>query len=93
MDRGTVAHAAGVTFSVIAWGYLVYMAIDFGAAARNGNGAAWALLALAGLGAAACLFAGLMFAARLLASLGLTSSDPDGNPRPPRSTGGRRAAR
>lgn len=78
---------------MIAWGYLVYMAIDFGSAARNGNGLAWGLLALAGLGAAACLFAGLMFATRLLASLGLTGSDPDGSPKPPRPTGGRRAAR
>lgn len=93
VEKASVGYAAGVTFSVIAWGYLVFAAIDFGTAARNGNGAAWALLTLAALGAAACLFAGLMFGTRLVASLGLTRTDPEGNPTAPRPTGGRRAAR
>ena len=42
--------------SVVAWGYLVWAAIDFGAEARGGNGDAWKFLALASLGAVACLF-------------------------------------
>jgi hypothetical protein len=94
-------HAAGVTFCVIAWGYLVSAAIDFGGAARGGHAQAWLFLLVACLGAAACLFAGLMLGARLLAALGLTASpapssapsaagDVDEVPRPP---GGRRAAR
>lgn len=76
---------------MIAWGYLVYAAIDFGSSARSGNGGAWLLLVLAGLGAAACLFVGLMLLSRLTAALGVTRSPDD--PEEPRPTGGRRAAR
>jgi hypothetical protein len=89
---------------VIAWGYLVYAAIDFGVAARNGDGvAAWGLMTLAALGAIACLFFGLMLVARLMRVLGITS-DPEPSsyddaaaapPRPagPRPVGGKRALR
>ena len=56
----------------MAWGYLVYAAIDFGATARGGDGGAWVYLALAAVGAVACLFAGLMLIARLLRVLGIT---------------------
>ena len=77
---------------VIAWGYLVYAAIDFGGSARNGNGTAWALLILAGAGAAACLFVGLMLITRLIASLDRPGGTDEGPP-PPRTPGGRRAAR
>lgn len=93
MDNATIGYAAGVTAAVIAWGYLVYMAIDFGSAARSGSGAAWFLLILAALGAVACLFAGLMLATRLMTALGLVSDDPDDDSKPPRPPGGRRAAR
>ncbi|GAB3760335.1 hypothetical protein FB382_003075 [Nocardioides ginsengisegetis] len=71
--------ALGVTLSVVAWGYLVYAAIDFGASARGGERNAWYFLGLASLGAVACLFMGLMLVARLLRRLGITSG-----PRPPR---------
>ncbi|WP_162599962.1 hypothetical protein [Nocardioides solisilvae] len=64
--------AAGITLCVIAWGYLVYAAIDFGAAARAGSGGGWGMLALAAFGAMACLFVGLMLASRLTAALGLS---------------------
>ncbi len=64
--------ALGVTVCVVAWGYLVYAAIDFGASARGGDDQAWWYLGLAALGAVACLFAGLMLVARLLRSLGIT---------------------
>jgi hypothetical protein len=96
LEPSMLLHAAGVTFCVIAWGYLVSAAIDFGGAAREGRAEAWLFLLVACLGAAACLFAGLMLGARLLAALGLTASpapsgvDADEPPRPP---GGRRAAR
>ena len=66
--------AVGITLSVVAWGYLVYAAIDFGSTARGGDGQAWLYLGLAALGAVACLFAGLMLIARLLRALGLTRS-------------------
>ncbi|WP_160009504.1 hypothetical protein [Nocardioides sp. AX2bis] len=58
--------ALGVTLLVVAWGYLVFAAIDFGAEARGGRGEAWWFLALASMGAVACLFAGLMMVARIL---------------------------
>ncbi|MBD8870623.1 hypothetical protein [Nocardioides donggukensis] len=77
----------GLTVCVVAWGYLVVAAIDFGAAARGGESEAWWFLALACLGAAACLFTGLLLGARLLRALGLSE------PRAPRLPGGRRASR
>ncbi|HEV7875667.1 MAG TPA: hypothetical protein VGP00_03245, partial [Nocardioides sp.] len=58
--------AGGVTLAVVAWGYLVFAAIDFGATARNGDSQAWWFLALASLGAVACLFGGLILIARLV---------------------------
>ena len=93
---GTLLLAAGVTFCVIAWGYLVTAAIDFGATAREGQSGAWLFLALACLGAAACLFAGLLIGVRLLRALGLiAAAEPRGvvEPPPPRVAGGRRAKR
>lgn len=81
--------ALGITATVVAWGYLVYLAIDFGTTARNGDHTAWWLLALATVGAIACLFAGLMLGSRLVAQL-RTGAPPASAPRPP---GGRRAAR
>lgn len=91
--------AAGITACVVAWGYLVYAAIDFGTAARGGSGSAsWGLMALASLGAMACLFVGLMLVAWMLRALGITSApgaDDAGSelPVPPRPAGGKRAAR
>ncbi len=64
----------GITLLVVAWGYLVYAAIDFGSEARSGRDEAWWFLALASLGAVACLFAGLMMVAGLVRLL--TSSPP-----------------
>lgn len=87
----------GVTLLVVAWGYLVLAAIDFGSEARGGRGEAWWFLALASLGAAACLFAGLLVAARIL---GLLTSPPAPAPGrttdatasiPARTPGGRRS--
>ena len=78
---------------MVAWGYLVYAAIDFGTAARSeSSSASWAFMGLASLGAIACLFVGLMLIARLSRALGITS-DPDAPAPPPRVQGGKRAAR
>lgn len=57
--------AAGITAAIVAWGYLVWLAIDLGRQARTGDSAAWGLLAVACLGAVACLFVGLLLLARL----------------------------
>ena len=87
--RGRVlAYALGITLAVVAWGYLVWAAIDFGSSARDGDSASWWFLALAALGAVACLFVGLMLLARLVRTLGMAPG-PAEPPRP----GGRRAAR
>ena len=78
---------------MVAWGYLVYAAIDFGTAARDGGGgSAWGFMALACLGAIACLFAGLLLVARLMRVLGITDPPPSADA-PPRPVGGKRAAR
>ena len=59
---------------LIAWGYLVYLAIDFGTSARAGDSGAWGLLALSSLGAVACLLGGpALVVSRLLRALGLSS--------------------
>ena len=84
--------ALGVTVGVVAWGYLVKAAIDFGIQARSGTPDAWLYLGLAGFGAVACLFIGLMLVARIMRVLGITNPSSK-EPQPPRSIGGRRAAR
>ncbi|MQW76081.1 hypothetical protein GHK92_09355 [Nocardioides sp. dk4132] len=81
MQPRLLALAGGVTLAVIAWGYLVYAAIDFGASARGGDSGGWWLLALASTGAVACLFVALMLIARLLRELCLTSG-PSSSPDP-----------
>ena len=67
--------AVGITLCVVAWGYLVYAAIDFGSAARHEDDAsAWGYLAVAAVGAVACLFLGFMLVARFSRTMGLTRS-------------------
>lgn len=93
LSRKALVLAVGITLAVVAWGYLVYAAIDFGGSARSGRSAGWALMALASVGAMACLFLGLMLVARLLRELGILDPPEPKEPRPPRLPGGRRAAR
>ena len=64
---------------MVAWGYLVYLAIDFGTAARDGDAAGWWLLALATIGAIACLFVAMMLGTRLVARL-RAGAPPPGRP-------------
>jgi hypothetical protein len=87
-----LALALAVTLSVVAWGYLVYAAIDFGATARGGESRAWWFLGLASLGAVACLFVALLLVIRLMRMLGVTKG-AEASPDPPRPVGGKRAAR
>ena len=70
VGRGAFLTALATTIAVIAWGYLVYAAIDFGSDARAGDARAWGFLALAAVGAAACLFAALLLGARMMKALG-----------------------
>ena len=87
--RATVlGYGLGITLAVLAWGYLVWAAIDFGSTARDGDGRAWWFLGLAALGAVACLFLGLLLVARLTRALGEASRR---SPAP--RAGGKRAAR
>ncbi|KAA1425862.1 hypothetical protein [Nocardioides antri] len=87
--------AFGITLCVVAWGYLVYAAIDFGSAARHdGDDAAWGYLGVAAVGAVACLFLGFMLVARFSRAIGFTTA-PDPKPKrdPSVPKGGKRAAR
>jgi hypothetical protein len=87
--------ALGITGCVVAWGYLVWSAIDFGSAARHdGDSQSWWYLGIAAFGAVACLFLGLMLVVRFSRRMGWTSA-PDPKPKsiPTASKGGKRAAR
>lgn len=86
-----MAYSLGITLSVVAWGWLVRAAIDFGTSAREGSASAWLFLALACVGAAACLFVGLILGTRLLRHLGIVT-DPTPQPPPPGERPGRRIA-
>lgn len=57
--------------ALVAWGFLVWAAIDFGRTARGGDGQAWLFLAIASLGAVACLFLALMLGTLLLRAVGI----------------------
>ena len=74
--RDIFALALGVTVALIAWGYLVFAAIDFGGDARDGDGAGWLFLLLAAVGAAACLFVALLLGARVVRALTAAGPDP-----------------
>jgi hypothetical protein len=74
---------------MVAWGYLVYLAIDFGTSARDGDSRGWWFLALATVGAIACLFLAMMLGTRLVARLRANAPPPP----PPAPPGGRRIAR
>ena len=105
--RKVLLLALGVTGTLVAWGVLVYAAIDFGQEARSGEPTAWVMLTLTTLGAAACLFVTLLLGARILPlfqegalttapTTGPTSPSPANPPqpaRPVRPPGGHRATR
>ena len=85
-----LALALGTTLCLVAWGYLVWAAIDFGRTARGGDSSAWTYLGLASLGAIACLFVGLLLVLRVVTILRAASAGSV-SPSPP--PGGRRAKR
>jgi hypothetical protein len=67
--RRLLSLALGITATVVAWGYLVWEAIDFGSRARGGESGAWAFLGLATVGATACLLVTLILGIKLLGTL------------------------
>ncbi len=91
----TALLSAGVTGTVIAWGLLVFAAIDFGGKARGGDPGNWWFLALATVGAMACMFLAILLASRLQAEMRGQGqpSRPPRRPSAPGKHGGKRAAR
>ncbi len=81
---GLLLLAIATTVCVVAWGYLVYAAVDFGGEAREGRDEAWWYLGVAAVGAAACLFIALMLIARLSRAIGLTRPPEPKAPKPPK---------
>ncbi len=90
--RGALGLALAITVLVVAWGYLVKTAVDFGTAARGGETAAWGFLVIACAGAAACLFIGLILVARIIRALGIGGDQPSSPPATARAPGGSRRA-
>jgi hypothetical protein len=84
--RRVLGLALGITATVVAWGLLVWEAIDFGSQARAGETPAWIFLGVATIGATACLFLTLILGTRVATLL-------RGEPQAPRAAGGRRASR
>jgi hypothetical protein len=66
-----VALGLGAVLALVAWGLLVWRAIDFGRSARGGDSGAWLWLTLASLAAVACLFTCLWLVTVLLRAVGL----------------------
>lgn len=85
LSPAILALAAGITLAVVAWGFLVFTAIRFGVSARDGDGGAWGWLAVATLGAMACLFVGMLLVTRLSRAVGITT--PPKPTTPPTPTG------
>ncbi|MCW2785556.1 MAG: hypothetical protein JWP74_2073 [Marmoricola sp.] len=85
--RRLVALAGGITVTLVAWGFLVALAINFGSQARDGKTFGWIFLGLATIGAAACLGVTLILGSRVSAALRGEA------PAPPVPVGGRRASR
>jgi hypothetical protein len=61
----------GAVVALVAWGFLVWAAIGFGRSARGGDSGDWTLLAVASLGAVACLFLCLWLVNVLLRRVGI----------------------
>lgn len=85
-----VGLALGITGAVIAWGYLVYLAILHGQTIRTGDSDAWAPAAAAGVGAVACLFVGFVLVARLLRLLAMPAPTNSATATPVSPGGGHR---
>ena len=63
-DRWCCRSSSSLT--LVAWGVLVFAAIEFGRDARSGDSTAWTFLGLAAAGATACLFVTLILGSKLV---------------------------
>lgn len=72
--REVVAYALAIVASAALWGYLVFLAIRWGASARSGEGPGWWAFGMVSAAAVACLFGGLLLASRLSRALGITAA-------------------
>jgi hypothetical protein len=61
----------GSLAALVAWGLLVWVAIDSGRSARAGESAKWGYLAVASVGAVGCLFLCLWLGTLVLRRIGL----------------------
>ena len=84
-----IALASALTATVVGWGILVVAAVDFGISARTGETGDWWFLALATMGAIACLLLAILLLSRILEVL----RRPTASPAPVRPAGGKRRAR
>ncbi len=66
-----VALGLGALAALAAWGALVWVAVDSGRSARGGESGKWAYLAVASVGAVACLFLCLWLCTVLLRRVGI----------------------
>ena len=66
-----LALGAGSLLALVGWGFLVWLAIDFGRSARGGESGKWLGLAVASVGAVACLFLCLWLMTQGLRAIGL----------------------
>jgi len=89
-QRAILFLALILSVTLVAWGVLVYAAIDFGKEARSGEPTAWGLLVVSTIGAAACLFVTLIVGARTLRLVAGRRNSPKDLPPPPPAGGRRR---
>ena len=66
-----VALGLGSLAALVAWGALVWLAVDSGRSARGGDSGKWVVLAVASVGAVVCLFLCLWLGTLLLRRLGI----------------------
>ena len=87
--RRVLALSLLIFLTLVAWGVLVFAAIEFGRDARSGDSTAWTFLGVAAVGATACLFVTLILGSKLVGLVRARTAEPP----PVRLPGGRRAAR
>jgi hypothetical protein len=91
--RGVARYALAAVLTALAWGVLVYYAIQLGPDVKDGEPRAWALMVVASVGAMACLFLSMILGGRVvevLRSPTVLATEPEPPLTPP---GGRRAKR
>jgi hypothetical protein len=70
-----VGLALAAVGALVAWGLLVWVAVDSGRSARGGESGKWVSLAAASVGAVVCLFLCLWLCTVLLRRIGILEDD------------------